>query len=53
MVNLNPRLFKCPIAGYDGTTSCFVGREALEQKDDPPVKTALFLGLSITTLHTE
>ena len=53
MVNLNSHLLKCPIAGYDGTTSRFLGRAALEQKEDAPVKTTLFLRLSITTLHTE
>jgi hypothetical protein len=53
MVNFNSHLLKCPLAGYDGTTSCFLGRAALEQRKDPPVKTTLFLGLSITTLHTE
>jgi len=52
MVILNSHLLKCTIAAYDGTTSCFLGRAALEQKDHP-VKTTLFLGLPIATLHTE
>jgi len=50
---LNSHLLKCPIAVYGSVTSCFLGRVALEQKEDPPVKTTLFLGFSIATLHTE